>query len=243
MRGPIKGNMQNLSIAGYECKLYLPPKYYINDVNYPVAYINGEGSIQEIMEEVECHFGIDCSEFIVIGVISQDWNEDFTPWAAPPLSKKSEPFKGGASSYINSLVDTIKPFIDVHYKTKPDPSNTALIGHSLGGLTALYSLYTISAFGMIGSISGSLWYDGWIEFMDSHRISNEFSRVYLSLGKGEEHSRNLRMAKVGNCTREASIILKDQLESKENVILEWNEGGHFSELPNRLKRALLWLMS
>jgi predicted alpha/beta superfamily hydrolase len=238
----MKGDIQNLSVAGYECTLYLPPKYYINDVSYPVVYINGEDNIQEIIEDVESHFGVDCSEFIAISVMSQDWNDDFTPWDAPPLTKKSESFKGGAESYLNLLANKIKPFIDEHYKTKPEPLNTALIGYSLGGLTALYALYTINAFGKIGSISGSLWYDGWIEFMESHMIANDFSRVYLSLGRGEERSRNQRMAKVGNCTREAALMLKEQLEFNENIILEWNDGGHFSEVPNRFKRALLWLM-
>jgi predicted alpha/beta superfamily hydrolase len=243
MSETMKGNIQNLAIAGYECTLYLPPKYYINDVSYPVVYINGEDNIQEIMEDLEAHFGVDCSEFIALSVISENWNEEFTPWTAPPLSKKSESFKGGAAGYLNVLANTIKPFIDEHYKAKPEPSDTALIGYSLGGLTALYALYTINAFGKIGSMSGSLWYDGWIEFMGAHMPVNAFSRVYMSLGTGEERSRNQRMAKVGNCTRKAAIILEEQLESKENVILEWNDGGHFSELPNRFKRALLWLMA
>lgn len=242
MRETMEGNIENLSIAGYECTLYLPPKYYKNDENYPVVYINGEDNIREIMEDLESHFGVDCSAFIAISVMSEEWNEDFTPWPAPALTKKSESFKGGAASYLNFLADTIKPFIDEHYKTRPEPSNTALIGYSLGGLTALYALYTINAFGKIGSMSGSLWYDGWIEFMDSHMPANASSRVYMSLGRGEEHSRNQRMAKVGNCTRKAALILEKQLEFKENLILEWNEGGHFSEVPNRFKRALLWLM-
>jgi Predicted hydrolase of the alpha/beta superfamily len=170
MSKTIKGYIQNLPIAGCECTLYLPPKYYVDDVHYPVVYINGEDNIHEIMEEVEYHFGVDCSEFIAISVMSQDWNEDFTPWAAPPLTKKSESFKGGAGSYLNFLSNTIKPFID-------------------------------------------------------------------------EHSRNQRMAKVGNCTREAALILEEQLEFKGNLILEWNDGGHFSEISNRFMRALLWLMS
>lgn len=242
MSETIKGNIQNLSISGYECTLYLPPKYYINDEFYPVVYMNGEDNIQEIMEDLESHFGVDCSAFIAISVMSENWNEDFTPWTAPTLTKKSESFKGGAASYLNLLANIIKPFIDAHYKTKPEPSNTALIGYSLGGLTALYALYTTNVFGKIGSMSGSLWYDGWVEFMDSHMPTNVFSRVYMSLGRGEEHSRNQRLAKVGNCTRKAALILKEQLEFKENLILEWNEGGHFSELSNRFKRALLWLM-
>ena len=239
----MEGNIENLTIAGYECTLYLPPKYYINDVNYPVVYINGEDNIQGIMEDLESHFGVDCSAFIAISVMVEEWNENFTPWDAPALTKKSESFKGGATSYLNFLADTIKPFIDEHYKTRPEPSNTALIGYSLGGLTALYALYTINSFGKIGSMSGSLWYDGWIEFMDSHMPANANSLVYMSLGRSEEHSRNQRMAKVGNCTRKAALILEEQLEFKENPILEWNDGGHFSEISNRFKRALLWLMS
>jgi hypothetical protein len=50
------------------------------------------------------------------------------------------------------------------------------------------------------------------------------------------------MAKVGNCTREAALKLEKQLDFKENLTLEWNDGGHFSEIPNRFKKALLWLM-
>ncbi len=242
MSETMKGSIQNLFIAGYECILYLPPKYYINDASYPVVYINGQDNMQELMEDLESHFEEDCSEFIAISVMSENWNEDFTPWTAPPLSKKSESFKGGAASYLNLLENTIKPFVDEHYKTKPEPPNTALIGYSLGGLTALYALYIIKAFGKIGSISGSLWYDGLIEFMDSNRPVNVFSRVYMSLGKGEERSRNLRMAEVGECTRKAALLLEEQLEFKENIILEWNDGGHFSDLPNRFKKTLLWLM-
>lgn len=238
----MKGNIQNLTIEGYKCSLYLPPEYYINDVSYPVVYINGEDNIQEVIQDLEHCFGVDCSAFIALSIMVENWNENFTPWPAPSLAKKSESFKGDAGSYLHFLANTIKPFIDEHYKTKPEPSNTTLMGYSLGGLTAFYALYTIDVFGKIGSLSGSLWYDGWIEFMDSHMPINVFSRVYMSLGRGEEHSRNQRMAKVGNCTRKAALILKEQLEFKENLILEWNDGGHFAETSNRFKRALLWLM-
>lgn len=238
----MKGNIQNLSIGGYECALYLPQEYYTNYISYPVVYINGEDNIQEIMEDMESHFGVDCSAFMLLSVMVKNWDEDFTPWPAPALSKKGEPFGGGATKYLQSLTNTIKPFIDEHYKTKPEPSNTVLMGYSLGGLTALYGLYKSDAFGKIGSLSGSLWYDRWIEFMDSHMPSNAISRVYLSLGKGEEHSRNQRIAKVGDCTRKATLVLEEQLEFKDNIVLEWNDGGHFTETPKRFKRALLWLM-
>lgn len=238
----MNGNIQNLTIAGYECSLYLPQEYCMDGRRYPVVYMNGEDDIQEIMEIMEPHYGADCGKFILLSVMVEDWNDDFTPWTAPPLSKKDKPFGGGAAGYINVLVNTIKPFMDEHYKTMPEPPDTALIGYSLGGLTALYAIYKTGTFGKIGSLSGSLWYDGWIEFMGLHMPVNALERVYISLGKGEEHNRNQRMAKVGDCTRKAAIILKDQLQSEENIILEWNDGGHFTEIPKRFEKTLLWLM-
>lgn len=239
----MKGTIQKLSIEGRECSIYLPQEYYISDKRYPVVYINGDDVEEEIMEDLESHFWVDCEEFILVGIISENWNEDFTPWPAEALIKKSEPFGGSALEYLKLLTNAIKPFIDENYKTKLEPSNTALIGYSLGGLVSLYALYEIEAFGKIGIISGSLWYDGWIEFMNSHIPINTFAKVYMSLGRGEERSRNQRMAKVGDCTHEAALILEKQLTLKENFILEWNDGGHFTKVSERFKKALIWLMS
>ncbi|MDP4089655.1 MAG: alpha/beta hydrolase-fold protein, partial [Bacillota bacterium] len=130
-----------------------------------------------------------------------------------------------------------------HYRTKQEPESTALIGYSLGGLVSIYSLYTCNTFGKIGSLSGSMWFEGWIDFMLTNMPADTGAEVYLSLGKGEERIRNQQMAKVGECTRKAAEILKRQLTSSENVALEWNNGGHFTEIPQRFEKAFLWLMT
>lgn len=155
---------------------------------------------------------------------------------------RSEPFGGCAVNYLYYLTNTIKPYIDTNYKTKPEPENTALIGYSLGGLTALYALYTSKSFGKIGSLSGSLWYEGWTEFIDSHSPINSDAKVYLSLGKAEGCNRNQRLARVGDCTLKASEIIAKQLNSTERLTLEWNDGGHLTEIPHRFEKAILWLM-
>lgn len=238
----MRGTIENLSVLGRECTLYLPKEYETSDKCYPVVYVNGYDIDQEIMENIEAYFGVNCREFILLSIKSEDWNREFSPWPAPALTKKSEPFVGGALEYLNLLINNIKPFIDNNYKTKPEPSNTTLMGYSLGGLVALYALYTNDSFGNIGSLSGSLWYDGWIEFIKSNTPVEPETKVYMSLGRGEERSRNQRMAKVGNCTRETTSILEKQLTTKENILLEWNDGGHFTETQERFKKALLWLM-
>ncbi|MDF2674376.1 MAG: esterase [Clostridiales bacterium] len=238
----MKGTIQNLTINGYECLLYLPPEYETSGAYYPVVYINGEDEISEIMESVEPHFGLECEVFLMLSVQSANWNDEYSPWPVPGLTKKDKPFGGGASGYLCFLAGIVKPFIDLHYHTKQEPESTALIGYSLGGLVSLYALYTCRTFGKIGSLSGSLWFEGWTEFMESNMTKDTGAKVYLSLGEREEHTRNQRMAKVGDCTRKAAEILKQQLKSESNLTLVWNNGGHFTEIPQRYQKAVMWLM-
>lgn len=117
-----------------------------------------------------------------------------------------------------------------------------LIGYSLAGLASLYCLYKSETFGKIGSLSGSLWYDGWLDFISSNSPVNTAAKVYLSLGRNEEHIQNKLMAKVVDYTRRTFDILSDKLISSKNITLEWNKGGHFTEIPQRFIKALLWLM-
>lgn len=177
------GSLQNIRICGRRCILYLPEEYESLDMYYPVVYINGEDDVSEIMKNVEPHFDMDCEKFILLSILSDDWGSDFTPWTAPPFKKDGEAFGGNASEYLNILVDKIKPYIDENYRTKPDSSNTIIAGYSLAGLTALFALYKTNLFGSIGSLSGSLWYDGWMKFMESNAPLNANAKVYLSLGK------------------------------------------------------------
>lgn len=236
------GTINKLFIDEHECLLYLPPDYYSATLHYPVVYVNGEDELQEIMDAMEQHYGEECEAFILVSVQCTNWNDHYTPWPAPALKKNDKPFGGKAKHYLEFLVEIVKPYIDANYRTKKKPEDTALIGYSLGGLTALYLLYTCGAFGKIGSLSGSLWFDGWVEFIDCNMPANTDAKVYLSLGTGEEHSRNQRMASVGECTRRTADILKQQLNSSDNLIFQWNNGGHFTDINKRYEKAILWLM-
>jgi predicted alpha/beta superfamily hydrolase len=48
-----------------------------------------------------------------------------------------EPLSDG---YLKFLVEELKPFIDAHYPTMPDPAHTWVMGSSMGGLISLYAL-------------------------------------------------------------------------------------------------------
>jgi len=65
---------------------------------------------------------------------------------------------GKAHRYAAFLVNELKPWIDMAYRTKPGPQHTAIMGSSLGGLAAFYIAWNYSyVFGKVASLSGSWW--------------------------------------------------------------------------------------
>lgn len=233
--------LQELQISGRACQLYLPPEYKEEETHYPVVYVNGEIPVEGIMTRL-VNAGAR-TDFILLSVKPKNWNDDLTPWAAPAFRRGEEAPKGEADAYLSCLTKEIKPYLDSHYRTKPDPAHTALFGYSLGGLTAVYAAYKTAVFGGIASLSGSLWYDDFCAFMERERPLRTELRVYLSLGKKESRSKDPRMGRVAECTARAEQILTAQLgqaDSAGRVYFEWNEGGHFHDIEGRFAKAVVW---
>lgn len=65
--------------------------------------------------------------------------------------------RGGAprsDAYLRFLVDELKPWVDRHYRTLPDPADTFVLGSSMGGLISLYALTEYAqVFGGAGCLS------------------------------------------------------------------------------------------
>lgn len=81
--------------------------------------------------------------------------EELTPTADP--RRKAG---GGGDRYARFLTDELKPYIDAHYRTRPDRDHTGTGGSSLGGLIALYLGFSRpEIFGRLMVMSPSLWWD------------------------------------------------------------------------------------
>lgn len=63
--------------------------------------------------------------------------------------------------------------------------------------------------------------------------------IHLSLGDREEHCRNQRMKRIGDCVRAEHALLCQQL-SPTAVTLRWHEGGHFGAEAERTAEAFAW---
>ncbi len=170
--------------------------------------------------------------------VEAEWERDFTPWPTPGLPGR-DIFSGGAPEYLQFLRETVYPVLCSEFPIWDKQTHHAIAGYSLGGLFALWALFEADIFGAAASLSGSLWYDGWLDYLKT-RLPSRGSRVYLSLGRSEERAGNPRMMAVGENTRRTFAYLVETL-GDDNVTLEWNRGGHFTGVSNRWHKAIDWL--
>ncbi|WP_074962042.1 alpha/beta hydrolase [Ruminococcus albus] len=171
--------------------------------------------------------------FVFAAFEISDWNSELSPWEAPPVFGK-EPFGKGADSTLAYIEETLIPNLQERFSLNSDIP-VVLGGYSLAGLFALWSGYTSDRFTAIAAASPSVWFQGWSEFTDNH--SPAPNRIYLSLGKKEERTRNNVMAAVGDNIRRQYDKLKTQ---GVDVALDWNEGNHFTEPEIRTAKGFAW---
>jgi predicted alpha/beta superfamily hydrolase len=147
--------------------------------------------------------------------------------------KKAKPFGGKAAAFLDKLTNEVVP------KTEQDlgieGAERTLLGVSLSGLFAVWSAFNADTFANIISISGSLWYDGLVEWMKTQMPSPRLEKVCMLLGEKEKNAKDKRMATVEECTLAAANLIKEK--TRAAVTFELVEGTHFSPIMPRLERA------
>ena len=162
-----------------------------------------------------------------------NWNDDLTPWPAKGVFKKVKPFGGQATSFLDKLTHEIIPEIEEHQGIAE--AERTILGVSLSGLFAIWAGFNSDAFTNIISISGSLWYDGFTDWMSENTPSAQLNKICMLLGEKEKNSKEKRMTTVEEKTLAAVHIL--EAKSRAKVSFELVEGTHFSPLMPRLERA------
>jgi len=171
----------------------------------------------------------ECRPFLITGFGPIDWNRDFTPWYLEGTGGRI--FAGKADETLDFMKNTLLPELQSLYSLNGE---VYPVGYSLGGLTAFYAHCRLGFTGC-GSCSGSLWFPGWLEFLQKHQPSG---KIYLSLGGKEEKTKDPLMREVGTATQKS----KELIAKSVKVIYVKEPGGHFREIPQRIGRAILWLL-
>jgi predicted alpha/beta superfamily hydrolase len=148
--------------------LYLPPDYNTApQKHYPVLYVmDAQNAFDaatapfgewQIDEALNARFAAGDYGCIAIGIDhgGSDRLNEYSPWV-------NTQYGGGqGDEFLQFLTETLKPFVDTHYRTNPAPTHTALVGSSMGGLFAQYALTERQdVFGKAAVFSPAFWFAG-----------------------------------------------------------------------------------
>jgi len=149
-------------VAARNVDVWFPPGYAENGESYPVIYMHdGQNLFKPISSISGADWGMDEAIVqlmkakknrgaVVVGIWNTEirWREFMPqkPYWTLGLQRHHEAFinrAGGdplSDSYLNFLVEELKPFVDSNYRTLADQLNTFVMGSSMGGLISLYAI-------------------------------------------------------------------------------------------------------
>lgn len=184
--------------------IYLPPDYDTTTNSYPVIYMqdgqnlfnlytsfSGEWEIDETLNELY-EEGIKVP--IVVGIDNGGANriDEYSPWVNPSHGG------GQGNAYINFIAETLKPYIDSHYRTLKDKYSTGIMGSSMGGLISFYGVFERhDVFGKAGLFSPSYWFSDSV-WLFQEQQSCEAHMLYSYVGASESPVMYDNVAEMGN---------------------------------------------
>lgn len=88
-----------------------------------------------------------------------------------------------ANEYLTYLVDDVMPMIESNYRVKTGPENTSVMGFSMSGVMAIYTMVEYpDVFGSVAAIS-PWWVDEYaVKYFEGKLPSPETHRIYLDMG-------------------------------------------------------------
>lgn len=211
--------------------IYLPPDYHISAKSYPVIYMHdgqnlfdsktsfaGEWEIDETLNKLfeQGDYGV-----IVVGIDNGGTERinEYTPWNNPQYGG------GDGDKYMQFVAETLKPYIDANYRTKPEAEQTALIGSSLGALISTYGgVKYANVFSKIGSFSPAYW-------IVATQLNTNIANYLSNLG-------GMRIYFVAGTTESTTIVneinqVKSNLQAKgltvENTLVKLDTYGQHNE--------------
>jgi predicted alpha/beta superfamily hydrolase len=147
----------------------LPPGYEQFRERCPVLYLH-DG--QNLFEDHEAAFGVTwnahrtaerliragrIAPVILVGIANTAARIDEYTTCRDAREKAG----GRGDLYARFVLREVKPFIDAHYRTKPEREHTGVCGSSLGGLVSLTMARAYHEhFALCGAVSPSLWWCG-----------------------------------------------------------------------------------
>ncbi len=161
----------------------MPPFSYKDkpDEKFPVVYVLDVGNNLFAVYGIVNYYSVVLKimpPVIIVGIVSNDREKDYLP-----SPSKECPTGGGAGKFLDFISSELVTFIDSTYRTV---SERCIIGHSAGGLFAVYALENKpELFDSFICIDPSLWYEDQSyvkKILDFFKINKDVKKsIFISL--------------------------------------------------------------
>jgi predicted alpha/beta superfamily hydrolase len=228
--------------------IYYPPDYETSGISYPVLYMHdgqnlfdastsyaGEWKVDEMLNSLAAQGK---RVPLVVGIDNgTDRMSEYTPWS------NSQYGGGNGEKYMQFIVETLKPYIDQHYRTLPDRENTGIMGSSLGGLISHYgSLKYQETFSKAGLFSPSYWFSDSV-WIFTHDIGKQQDMRFFQLCGSNESSNVTESEKIVSQMQQMNDSLVKMGFGQNNIFNKIVTGGQHNEKlwSDAFGEAYLWL--
>ena len=225
--------------------IYLPKDYETSHKKYEVMYLQdaqnlfddatsyaGEWQVDETLNKIFEKTG---KSLIVVGIDNggEKRIEELSPY------KNAKYGGGNGDNYVKFIVETLKPFIDKNYRTKPQRKFTTIGGSSLGSLISVYAAVKYpETFGKVLAFSSAFWFNAkeLNEFISSSKVNLKQQKYYFIQGKHEDEDMEEQ-------TNRVIENLKSKNVKPKNIFLKIDEDGKHNEMYWRreFEETVLWL--
>ncbi len=193
----------------FRYRVFYPPGYGENTLRrYPVLYMHDGQNLFFQREAVNGHHWQIPETLTLLGAMNAI--QQVLVVGIYPNQRERDYTSPGYEEYAAFVCGTLKPRIDAEYRTLPGPSNTAVMGSSLGGVVSFYLAWSRpDVFGKAACLSSTF---GWRDDLQERVTGGETSPVKLYLDSGwpkdnYEVNRNMRDALVRAGLREGVDLL------------------------------------
>ena len=218
---------KEFNCEGIQVRVSLPSNYDSKQA-YPIVLLN-DGELDYLSDLSQ--------SVILVGLIPESRLNDFTPWKASALKEGALDFGGKVEAYHEKLFQGILTTLKKDYLI--DENRIAYGGYSLGGLAAIYSLYSsYLPVTCIFSVCGSFWYPDFTEFCREHDLIQSQSLIYLQNGQIEGANHSNRLSKAPMFARELHNLISEAVPTTYST---FDAYGHHEALNERYHQFCDWL--
>ena len=171
--------------------IYLPASYGSAKKKYPVLYMQDGQNVFDEATSAYGEWGVDEAldslsgqhKEVIVVAVDHGGDKRMNEYSPYDMERYG---KGEGDQYVDFLVQTLKPYMDKHYRTLKDEKNTFIAGSSMGGLISFYAILKYpKVFGGAGVFSPSFWIAPQLKHIDPEKAKKVKGKIYFYAGQQE----------------------------------------------------------